>query len=40
MEDDADLALLFLVARVDEYLEGTPHADDITCVAFELTSDS
>jgi phosphoserine phosphatase RsbU/P len=29
-----------LVSRVDEYLEGTPHADDITCVAFELTTDS
>ena len=29
-----------LVARVEEYLEGTIVADDMTCVAFELTSES
>ncbi|HWM86206.1 MAG TPA: SpoIIE family protein phosphatase [Kofleriaceae bacterium] len=28
-----------LVARVEEYVEGTPLGDDMTCVAFELSSD-
>jgi serine phosphatase RsbU (regulator of sigma subunit) len=29
-----------LVARVEEYLEGSPLTDDMTCVAFELSSES
>jgi len=29
-----------LVARVEEYLEGTIVTDDMTCVAFELTSEA
>ena len=29
-----------LMARVEEYLEGAIVSDDLTCVAFELTSDS
>ncbi len=29
-----------LVARVEEYVEGNPLGDDMTCVAFELSSDS
>ncbi len=29
-----------LVARVEEYVEGQPLGDDMTCLAFELTSDA
>jgi serine phosphatase RsbU (regulator of sigma subunit) len=29
-----------LVARVEEYVDGTPLGDDMTCVAFELSSES
>jgi len=29
-----------LMARVEEYVEGTPLGDDLTCVAFELSSDT
>jgi hypothetical protein len=28
-----------LVHRVEEYLEGTPLGDDMTCLAFELSDE-